>query len=94
MLGVGLTDPLDLGVTADGLVEWVHHDHLVELVGGILGHPIAVQHTQFWAIASNALLQQRIKIIRHMSKRTDAELEYKSPPTRNRTLAQVETCNL
>lgn len=35
-----LGDPLELGISADGLVEGIDQDDLVELVGGILGNPV------------------------------------------------------
>ena len=49
-------DPVDLGVTAHGLVEGVDHDHLEELVGGVLSHPVGVQHTQTLAFTAGTLL--------------------------------------
>ena len=33
-------DPVGLGVTADGLVEWINQDDLKELVSRVLAHPV------------------------------------------------------
>mmetsp|Transcript_34287 Transcript_34287/g.87877 ORF Transcript_34287/g.87877 Transcript_34287/m.87877 type:complete len:243 (-) Transcript_34287:10-738(-) len=51
-----LADPVDARVITDGLVERVHHHHLVPLVHGVLSHPVGVQHAQAAALAANALL--------------------------------------
>ena len=53
---VGLAYPLDVRITSDGLVEGIDHDDLVELVGGVLGYPVAVHHTQGLAATSGTLL--------------------------------------
>ncbi|EPY42036.1 large subunit ribosomal protein L15e [Angomonas deanei] len=39
-------DPVDLGVTADGLEHGVDGDHLVPLEGGIHVHPVGVEDAQ------------------------------------------------
>jgi hypothetical protein len=52
-----LAQPLDLGVLADGLVEGVDQDDLEELVGGVLGHPVRVEHTQTSASSAYTLLE-------------------------------------
>ena len=40
MLHDWLGDPVDLGISPDGLVEGVNHDHLEVLVGGVLTRKI------------------------------------------------------
>lgn len=52
----GVDDPVDAGVTADGLVLGVDKDNLVVLVGGVLVDPVGVEDTQVGAAAANALL--------------------------------------
>jgi hypothetical protein len=37
-----IADPVDSGITADGFVEWVDHDHLKDFVGGVLIDPVGV----------------------------------------------------
>ena len=82
-------DPVDLGVAAHGLVEGVDHDHLEELVGGVLSHPVGVQHTQTLAFTAGTLLcggKQEIgllsagsvifPIILHVSYLNDQALEW------------------
>merc|ERR1740139_1503477 len=39
------TDPIDAGIVADGLVEWVNHDNFEPLVPSIFRDPIGIQHT-------------------------------------------------
>ncbi len=51
-----LGDPVDAGITADGLVGGVHKDDLVELVGGVLGNPVRVENTETPELAAGALL--------------------------------------
>lgn len=52
-----LCDPLGVGVASDGLVEGVDEDHLEELVGGVLAHPVGVEHAEASAVTASALLQ-------------------------------------
>lgn len=52
----GLADPVDAGITADGLVLGVNEDDLEVLVGGVLVDPVGVQDTQVGAAAANTLL--------------------------------------
>ena len=58
----GVHDPVDGGVVADGVVSRVHKDDLVVLVGGILVHPVAVQHAQVLADATNTALGNRAEV--------------------------------
>ena len=44
MLHDRLGDPVDLGISADRLVERINEDHLEVLVGGILTNPVGAQH--------------------------------------------------
>ena len=46
MLVDWLGDPLGVSVSADGLVEWIDQDNLVELVGGVLSNPVGVENTE------------------------------------------------
>ena len=50
--------PVDLGVTGDGLVVGVDHDHLKVLVGRVLAHPVGVEHAQSLESAADALLKK------------------------------------
>jgi hypothetical protein len=52
----GVADPVDAGITADGLVLRVNTDDLEILVGGVLVDPVGVQDTQVGAAAANTLL--------------------------------------
>lgn len=52
-----LCDPLGVGVASDGLVEGVDQDHLEELVGGVLAHPVGVEHSEASAVTASTLLQ-------------------------------------
>ena len=49
-------DPVDTGVTADGLVLRVDENDLVVLVGGVLVDPVGVQDAQVGATATDTLL--------------------------------------
>lgn len=51
-----VADPVDAGVTADGLVLGVDKDNLEVLVGRVLVDPVGVQDTQVGATAANTLL--------------------------------------
>ena len=50
---LGRADPVDAWVSCDGLVGWVHKDHLVELEGSILSHPVGVEDTEVGGLASD-----------------------------------------
>lgn len=52
----GVTDPVDAGITADGLVLGIDKDDLVVLVGGVLVDPVGVQDAQVSSAATNTLL--------------------------------------
>ena len=52
----GGADPVDAGITADGLVLGVDEDDLVVLVGGVLVDPVGVQDAQVGATATDTLL--------------------------------------
>ena len=51
-----LGDPVDAGVTADGLVLGVDKDNLEVLVGRVLVDPVGVQDTQVGAATADTLL--------------------------------------
>merc|ERR1719384_1038614 len=44
MLHDWLTDPIDTGIIANGLVEWIDHDDLKPLMPSILCDPIGIQY--------------------------------------------------
>ena len=52
------THPVDLGVTTDRVVARVNHDHFIELVRRVLGHPVAVEHAKRRDLAASSLLEQ------------------------------------
>lgn len=54
-----VADPVDLGITTDGVVVWIKHDHLEVLVGGILTDPVGVQDTETSNAASNTFLERK-----------------------------------
>merc|ERR1711977_303544 len=54
-------DPVHAGVATDSLVGRVHHDDLEVLEGGVLVHPIRVEHTEVAAAASAPLLRNAAK---------------------------------
>ena len=56
-----LCDPLGVWVASDGLVEGVDQDHLKELVGGVLAHPVGVQHSEGSAVTASTLLENNIE---------------------------------
>ena len=58
MLHDGLTHPVDLRVTTDGVVAGVDHNDLVVLVRGILRHPVAVEDAQTGNLAAGSLLKR------------------------------------
>ena len=67
-------DPVGLGVTTDGFVEGVDQDHLKELVGGVLTHPVGAQDTQTSTATANTLLEQNNSKANRMPQTAD-------PPT-------------
>jgi len=58
----GGAHPVDLGVPGDGLVVGIDHDHLEVLVGGILTHPIRVQHTETLESTADTLLCNGLEV--------------------------------
>jgi hypothetical protein len=61
MLHDRLGDPVDLGISADRLVEGINEDHLEVLVGGILTNPVGAQHPETLKPASDTFLQNKYK---------------------------------
>lgn len=57
----GLDDPVDAGITADGLVLGVDKDDLVVLVGRVLVDPVRVEHAEIGAAAADTLLSSRLE---------------------------------
>lgn len=62
MLHGRLADPVHARIATDGLVEWIDTDDLVELEGGVLVDPVAVQDTQAGEAATNALLSNSLQV--------------------------------
>jgi len=58
----GIDDPVDSGIIADGDVVRVHQDDLKVLKGGILVHPVRVQHTHVTSEASDTVLGNRAQV--------------------------------
>lgn len=58
-----VTDPVDLRIPTDGLVEGVDADHLVELESRVLGNPVGVEDTKRFSDAStNSFLSDSLEI--------------------------------
>lgn len=57
-----LADPVHARIAADSLVERINTDDLVELEGGVLVNPVAVQDTQVGEAATNALLSNGLQV--------------------------------
>ena len=55
-LVLGGGNPVDSGVTGDGLVVGVDKDDLVELEGSVLTNPVRVENSEVSATSSNSLL--------------------------------------
>lgn len=58
-----LCDPLGVWVASDGLVEGVDQNHLKELVGGVLTHPVGAKHSQASTVTASTLLGRKNKYI-------------------------------
>lgn len=63
MLLLGGANPVDAGITADRLVEWINANDLEELVRRVLTHPVAVQYTESLATTTHALLRMHINTV-------------------------------
>jgi len=61
MFLLGFADPLDPGITANGGVGGVDHDHFVVLVGRVFAHPVRVEHTERPDLSAHALLCDGLK---------------------------------
>ena len=55
-LVLGGSDPVNSGVSGDGLVVGVDKDDLVELEGSVLADPVGVEDSQVSAASSNSVL--------------------------------------
>jgi hypothetical protein len=53
-----IADPVDLGVTADGVVVWVDADDFEVFVGGILGDPVGVEDAESAHAATDTFLEE------------------------------------
>ena len=56
MLVDWIADPVNSWVVPDGVVSSVNHDNLIELVGTVLAHPVAVQDSQSSNLPANTFL--------------------------------------
>lgn len=54
-------DPVDAGITADGLVLGVDEDDLVVLVGAVLVDPVGVEDAEVGAAAADTLLSSGLE---------------------------------
>jgi len=61
MLLLGLADPLDPGITANGGVRGIDHDDFVVLVSGILSDPVRIQNAKRSDFSTDAFLSDRLK---------------------------------
>lgn len=55
MLLVGLGNPVDSRIVADGVVGGVSEDNLEVFVGAVLGNPIGVEHSEATQGSANSL---------------------------------------
>ena len=53
---LGGDDPVDAGISSDGLVGRVDKDDLEEFVGSVLTNPVGVEHSEVGAFSSDTLL--------------------------------------
>lgn len=61
VLVYGGDDPVDAGITADGLVLGIDKDDFVVFVGRILVNPVGVQYTQIGTTTANTFLSSRLE---------------------------------
>jgi len=61
MLLLGLTNPLDSGITTDGGVSGIDHDNFVVLVRGVLSDPVRVQDAKGSDLTANTLLRDGLE---------------------------------
>uniref|UniRef100_A0A182TWM0 Uncharacterized protein n=1 Tax=Anopheles melas TaxID=34690 RepID=A0A182TWM0_9DIPT len=55
----GVTDPVNVRVTTDGVVGGIDHDDLEVLMGSVLSNPVRVQHAQTSQPATDTFLSMR-----------------------------------
>ena len=55
-------DPVDARISANGLVERIDQNDLIEFEDGIGGHPIRIQNTQIATASSCSLFSDRSQI--------------------------------
>jgi hypothetical protein len=87
-----VTDPVDAGITADGLVLGVDEDDLEVLVGGVLVDPVGVQDAQVSGAAADTLLSSGLKstLVLELVNTVVGGLAC----SRNRTLAKKKSSKL
>lgn len=54
--------PVGLGVSTDSFMEGVNHDDLEDLIGRILGHPVAVENAESFNPSSGTFLKYETSI--------------------------------
>jgi hypothetical protein len=54
----GVDDPIDAGISADGLVLWVDENDLEVLVRSVLVDPVRIEHTKIGSTATDTLLSR------------------------------------
>uniref|UniRef100_A0A3P9PF29 Uncharacterized protein n=1 Tax=Poecilia reticulata TaxID=8081 RepID=A0A3P9PF29_POERE len=82
----GLCDPLGVRVASDGLVEGVDQNHLEELVGGVLAHPVGVKNSQRSTVTTSALL-------RGQPNTRPGKLPTQEKQMQNESLVKTLTCS-
>ena len=56
VLMFGGDDPVDSGISSDGLVEGVHKHYLEEFIGSVLADPVRVQYSQILCSSTDSVL--------------------------------------
>lgn len=51
-------DPLGVWVASDGLVGGINQDHFKKLVGGVLTHPVGIEHSQGSTVTASTPLRK------------------------------------
>ena len=62
MLMGGVTDPVDAGIVADGVVEGVDHDDLEPLVGRVLTNPVGVEDAESTTATTDTSLGKSLEV--------------------------------
>lgn len=65
MLHHWLAQPLSIWVVTDCCMERIHTDHLEVLVRRVLSNPVAVHHSQCFALTANTFLSTQVTVIQY-----------------------------